>query len=115
MSQPRCASAPSMCASLSLVEQGGVGFRAPLFSWCRFAGVGVVVWGCQIGKLTRAQTSAIRIHRELAGAMTILGTLPVVAFPPTVKGKRREVLGLAAMGLGQGLAVDGSYRYVSTP
>ena len=87
----------------------------------RHCSAGVVlpasVWlcGCQIGKLTRAQTSAIRIHRELAGAMTILGTLPVVAFPPTVKGKRREVLGLAAMGLGQGLAVDGSYRYVSTP
>ena len=62
----------------------------------------------QIGKLTRAQTSAVRIHRELAGAMASLASLHVVSVP--AKGKRRELQGLAAMGLGIGLVVDGSFR-----
>ncbi len=66
----------------------------------------------QIGKLTRAQTSAIRIHRELASAMSILCNLAVVASVLPAKGKRKEAVGLAAMGLGLGLHVDGSYRYV---
>jgi hypothetical protein len=103
---------------------------AHCFPWCARVGRWCGVWpalGCpppfprpslvlrrrQIGKLTRAQTSAIRIHRELADAMVLLGSLDVLpsAVPPVgPKGKRREPLGLVRMGLGLGQVVDGSYR-----